>query len=192
MPKKTGGHKRLGASWGWDAEWPWDSCQGDLCRHLLLKGKWLFISWQLIFTSYRAFSMHPTPWASVMSPLLTVHTRFTAGVINRERMASFERLLWRVCRGNIYLKFSEMDTVLEDPVTVGISGYRKLSLRCPAALPRGFCSLKHWVFSCMKLISMCSLSPFFLSFLKIPLKGQIKDSFLSTPHSFKKLSYTGF
>ncbi|KAG8523367.1 V-type proton ATPase 116 kDa subunit a isoform 4, partial [Galemys pyrenaicus] len=42
---------------------------------------------------------------------------FTTGVINRERMASFERLLWRVCRGNIYLKFSEMDTVLEDPVT---------------------------------------------------------------------------
>ncbi|GAB5568821.1 V-type proton ATPase 116 kDa subunit a [Prionailurus iriomotensis] len=42
---------------------------------------------------------------------------FTAGVINRERMASFERLLWRVCRGNIYLKFSEMDVTLEDPVT---------------------------------------------------------------------------
>uniref|UniRef100_A0A8D1T0T9 V-type proton ATPase subunit a n=1 Tax=Sus scrofa TaxID=9823 RepID=A0A8D1T0T9_PIG len=42
---------------------------------------------------------------------------FTAGVIHRERMASFEKLLWRVCRGNIYLKFSEMDTVLEDPVT---------------------------------------------------------------------------
>ncbi|XP_010853231.1 PREDICTED: V-type proton ATPase 116 kDa subunit a isoform 4 [Bison bison bison] len=42
---------------------------------------------------------------------------FTAGVVNRERMASFERLLWRICRGNIYIKFSEMDTVLEDPVT---------------------------------------------------------------------------
>ncbi|XP_037691993.1 V-type proton ATPase 116 kDa subunit a [Choloepus didactylus] len=42
---------------------------------------------------------------------------FTAGVINRERMASFERLLWRVCRGNIYLKFSEIDAALEDPVT---------------------------------------------------------------------------
>ncbi|XP_021586810.2 V-type proton ATPase 116 kDa subunit a 4 [Ictidomys tridecemlineatus] len=42
---------------------------------------------------------------------------FTAGVINRERMASFERLLWRICRGNIYLKFSEMDMPLEDPVT---------------------------------------------------------------------------
>ncbi|XP_012977719.1 V-type proton ATPase 116 kDa subunit a isoform X1 [Mesocricetus auratus] len=42
---------------------------------------------------------------------------FTAGVIHRERMTSFERLLWRVCRGNVYLKFSEMDTLLEDPVT---------------------------------------------------------------------------
>ncbi|XP_004594429.2 V-type proton ATPase 116 kDa subunit a 4 [Ochotona princeps] len=42
---------------------------------------------------------------------------FTAGVINRERMASFERLLWRVCRGNVYLRFTEMDTPLEDPVT---------------------------------------------------------------------------
>ncbi|XP_044137255.1 V-type proton ATPase 116 kDa subunit a [Bufo gargarizans] len=42
---------------------------------------------------------------------------FTAGVIGRERMASFERLLWRVCRGNIYLKYSELDTSLEDPIT---------------------------------------------------------------------------
>ncbi|CAH7471255.1 V-type proton ATPase 116 kDa subunit a 4 [Phodopus roborovskii] len=42
---------------------------------------------------------------------------FTAGVIHRERMASFERLLWRVCRGNVYLKFSEMETLLEDPLT---------------------------------------------------------------------------
>ncbi|XP_044535320.1 V-type proton ATPase 116 kDa subunit a [Gracilinanus agilis] len=42
---------------------------------------------------------------------------FTAGVINRERMGPFERLLWRVCRGNIYMKYTEMDTLLEDPVT---------------------------------------------------------------------------
>ncbi|KAM6202244.1 V-type proton ATPase 116 kDa subunit a 4 [Rhynchocyon petersi] len=42
---------------------------------------------------------------------------FTAGVVARERMAAFERLLWRVCRGNIYLKFSEMAVPLEDPVT---------------------------------------------------------------------------
>ncbi|KAM6436122.1 V-type proton ATPase 116 kDa subunit a 4 [Liasis olivaceus] len=42
---------------------------------------------------------------------------FIAGVIKRERLVPFERLLWRACRGNIYLKFSEMDTPLEDPVT---------------------------------------------------------------------------
>ncbi|CAI5786219.1 V-type proton ATPase 116 kDa subunit a [Podarcis lilfordi] len=42
---------------------------------------------------------------------------FIAGVIKRERMVPFERLLWRACRGNIYLKFSEMDTPLEDPIT---------------------------------------------------------------------------
>ncbi|XP_067392438.1 V-type proton ATPase 116 kDa subunit a 4 [Emydura macquarii macquarii] len=42
---------------------------------------------------------------------------FTAGVIKRERMVPFERLLWRACRGNIYLKYTEMDTPLEDPIT---------------------------------------------------------------------------
>ncbi|XP_013914076.1 PREDICTED: V-type proton ATPase 116 kDa subunit a isoform 4 [Thamnophis sirtalis] len=42
---------------------------------------------------------------------------FIAGVIKRERLVTFERLLWRACRGNVYLKFSEMDTPLEDPVT---------------------------------------------------------------------------
>uniref|UniRef100_A0A672UPA6 V-type proton ATPase subunit a n=1 Tax=Strigops habroptila TaxID=2489341 RepID=A0A672UPA6_STRHB len=45
---------------------------------------------------------------------------FTAGVIKRERMIHFERLLWRACRGNVYLKYTEMDTPLEDPVTVGV------------------------------------------------------------------------
>uniref|UniRef100_A0A8B9D3X1 V-type proton ATPase subunit a n=1 Tax=Anser cygnoides TaxID=8845 RepID=A0A8B9D3X1_ANSCY len=38
-------------------------------------------------------------------------------VIKRERMIPFERLLWRACRGNIYLRYTEMDTPLEDPVT---------------------------------------------------------------------------
>ncbi|XP_044297064.1 V-type proton ATPase 116 kDa subunit a isoform X2 [Varanus komodoensis] len=42
---------------------------------------------------------------------------FIAGVIKRERLVPFERLLWRACRGNIYLRFSEMDAVLEDPIT---------------------------------------------------------------------------
>lgn len=58
-------------------------------------------------------------YACHLSVLLTL-PRFTAGVIKRERMVPFERLLWRACRGNIYLKYTEMDTPLEDPITVGI------------------------------------------------------------------------
>ena len=44
--------------------------------------------------------------------------RFVAGVILRERIPAFERMLWRVCRGNVFLKQAEIDTPLEDPVTV--------------------------------------------------------------------------
>lgn len=42
---------------------------------------------------------------------------FVAGVIVRERMPAFERMLWRACRGNVFLKQANMDVPLEDPVT---------------------------------------------------------------------------
>lgn len=42
---------------------------------------------------------------------------FVAGVILRERIPAFERMLWRVCRGNVFLKQAEIETPLEDPVT---------------------------------------------------------------------------
>ena len=44
--------------------------------------------------------------------------RFVAGVILRERIPAFERMLWRACRGNVFLKQSEIDAPLEDPTTV--------------------------------------------------------------------------
>jgi len=44
--------------------------------------------------------------------------RFVAGVILRERIPAFERMLWRACRGNVFLKQAEIDSPLEDPVTV--------------------------------------------------------------------------
>ncbi|CAA77453.2 V-type proton ATPase 116 kDa subunit a 1 [Caenorhabditis elegans] len=42
---------------------------------------------------------------------------FVAGVIQRERLPAFERLLWRACRGNVFLRTSEIDDVLNDTVT---------------------------------------------------------------------------
>ncbi|XP_032824504.1 V-type proton ATPase 116 kDa subunit a 1-like isoform X2 [Petromyzon marinus] len=42
---------------------------------------------------------------------------FVAGVINRERIPTFERMLWRVCRGNVFLRQTDIDSPLEDPST---------------------------------------------------------------------------
>ncbi|XP_038076497.1 V-type proton ATPase 116 kDa subunit a1-like isoform X2 [Patiria miniata] len=42
---------------------------------------------------------------------------FVAGVIQRERIPAFEQMLWRVCRGNVFLRQAEIDTPLEDPTT---------------------------------------------------------------------------
>jgi V-type H+-transporting ATPase subunit a len=43
---------------------------------------------------------------------------FVAGVIQRERVPGFERMLWRISRGNVFLRQAEMEQPLEDPQTV--------------------------------------------------------------------------
>ncbi|XP_063423512.1 V-type proton ATPase 116 kDa subunit a 1-like isoform X1 [Mytilus trossulus] len=42
---------------------------------------------------------------------------FVAGVILREKIPAFEKMLWRVCRGNVFLRQTEIVNPLEDPVT---------------------------------------------------------------------------
>uniref|UniRef100_A0A8C6KG92 V-type proton ATPase subunit a n=1 Tax=Nothobranchius furzeri TaxID=105023 RepID=A0A8C6KG92_NOTFU len=42
---------------------------------------------------------------------------FVAGVIGRERIPTFERMLWRVCRGNVFLRQANIEDPLEDPTT---------------------------------------------------------------------------
>uniref|UniRef100_A0A0N7ZA30 V-type proton ATPase subunit a n=1 Tax=Scylla olivacea TaxID=85551 RepID=A0A0N7ZA30_SCYOL len=46
-----------------------------------------------------------------------VQLGFVCGVTNRERMPMFERMLWRVCRGNVFVRQSEVQQPLEDPIT---------------------------------------------------------------------------
>jgi hypothetical protein len=43
---------------------------------------------------------------------------FVAGVLNRERVGTFERIVWRACRGNAFLRQAEIQEPLEDPTTV--------------------------------------------------------------------------
>ena len=54
---------------------------------------------------------------------------FVAGVIVREKLPPFERMLWRACRGNVFLRQSEIETCLEDPTTV-ICVYLSSFLQC--------------------------------------------------------------
>ncbi|XP_037093376.1 V-type proton ATPase 116 kDa subunit a1-like isoform X2 [Pollicipes pollicipes] len=42
---------------------------------------------------------------------------FVAGVIQRERMPGFERMLWRACRGNVFVRQAQIEAALEDPVS---------------------------------------------------------------------------
>lgn len=45
---------------------------------------------------------------------------FVAGVILRERLPAFERMLWRACRGNVFLRQAMIEAPLEDPSNVSI------------------------------------------------------------------------
>ena len=48
-----------------------------------------------------------------------LHFNFVAGVIPRERMPAFERMLWRACRGNVFLRQADIEETIEDPLGSG-------------------------------------------------------------------------
>lgn len=43
--------------------------------------------------------------------------RFVAGTIERTRLPTFERVLWRVLRGNLYMNYTDIPEPFVDPVT---------------------------------------------------------------------------
>jgi V-type H+-transporting ATPase subunit a len=62
---------------------------------------------------------------------------FVAGVIQRERVPGFERMLWRISRGNVFLRQAEMEQPLEDPSTVSAQD----KIRQDVCLSINFCFL---------------------------------------------------
>jgi V-type H+-transporting ATPase subunit a len=46
-----------------------------------------------------------------------VSSSFVTGVIPRAKMQTFERILWRALRGNLYLNYAEIDEPIIDPIT---------------------------------------------------------------------------
>ncbi|KZZ95624.1 vacuolar ATP synthase 98 kDa subunit [Ascosphaera apis ARSEF 7405] len=49
--------------------------------------------------------------------LSVMNIGFVAGVISRDRMGAFERILWRTLRGNLYMNQSEIPEPIIDPTT---------------------------------------------------------------------------
>lgn len=46
------------------------------------------------------------------------HLRFVAGVMTRDKINSFERMLWVASRGNVFVKRADIEEAFEDPHTV--------------------------------------------------------------------------
>ncbi|XP_012522433.1 V-type proton ATPase 116 kDa subunit a1 isoform X4 [Monomorium pharaonis] len=65
-----------------------------------------------VFFDEHLYTAADTVGAQYRNPL-----SFVAGVILRERIPAFERMLWRACRGNVFLRQAEIETPLEDPST---------------------------------------------------------------------------
>ena len=46
-----------------------------------------------------------------------MHLNNCAGVMDRVRVSAFERMLWRVSKGNVFVRFADIEEKMEDPAT---------------------------------------------------------------------------
>ncbi|XP_014462887.1 V-type proton ATPase 116 kDa subunit a 3 [Alligator mississippiensis] len=68
-------------------------------------------------TRPRAHSEHDPLLDPSMAQRIDLKINFVSGVIHPWRVSSFERLLWRACRGYLIANFVEMPEPMEDPAT---------------------------------------------------------------------------
>ncbi|XP_058814156.1 V-type proton ATPase 116 kDa subunit a 1-like [Topomyia yanbarensis] len=73
------------------------------------------------FEQEGAVNLDATSNNLIIDDLANAQTRgrlgFVAGVIQREKVPGFERMLWRISRGNVFLRQAELERPLEDPST---------------------------------------------------------------------------
>lgn len=83
-------------------------------RHILTKATQFFEEQDRIQnTESTVLSME----GGVQERVQPMRLGFLAGVIDREKVPPFELMLWRICRGNVFLRTAEIEEVLEDPKT---------------------------------------------------------------------------
>ncbi|XP_076171994.1 V-type ATPase subunit a family protein Vha100-2 [Ptiloglossa arizonensis] len=85
-------------------------------RHVLEKTQVFFMEEEANDSITRTLINEEAP-NSAPSAISRGRLEFVAGVINRERVPAFERMLWRISRGNVFLRQAELERPLEDPAT---------------------------------------------------------------------------
>ena len=53
-----------------------------------------------------------------MEEKLNTGLGYLSGILDTNRVASFELLIWRMCRGNAFVKIRNIPVETEDPATV--------------------------------------------------------------------------
>ncbi len=81
-----------------------------------------FICEVVLCTEFFPFSIHSdTDDAHLIDvpheEVVGMKFNITAGVLARSRVASFERMLWRLSKGNVFLRYSDIEEEMEDPRT---------------------------------------------------------------------------